>query len=60
MLRDIAKICHKYNIWLHLDGAFDGEVFVQHKTNQGNEKHRFSANAHKTLGAPLSTSSIEA
>ena len=27
----IAKICHKNNIWLHLDGAFGGAVIFSNK-----------------------------
>ena len=56
----IAKICHKNNIWLHLDGAFGGvDVFSNKykKLIKGIEKtDSFCFNAHKTLGAPLSTS----
>jgi sulfinoalanine decarboxylase len=59
-ISELAPICKKYNIWLHLDGAFGGSVIFSHRykylvagiglTNS------FCFNAHKTLGAPLSTS----
>lgn len=56
----IAKICHKNNIWLHLDGAFGGVVIFSNKYKKlikGIENtDSFCFNAHKTLGAPLSTS----
>ena len=59
-ISELAPICKKYNIWLHLDGAFGGSVIFSHRykylvagiglTNS------FCFNAHKTLGTPLSTS----
>jgi len=59
-VEDIAKICHKHNIWLHLDGAFGGVVIFSNKHKKlikGIENtDSFCFNAHKTLGAPLSTS----
>mgnify|MGYP001166857593 FL=1 len=59
-VEDIAKICKKNNIWLHLDGAFGGVVIFSKKYKKlisGIEKtDSFCFNAHKTLGAPLSTS----
>lgn len=56
----LSTVCKKYNMWLHLDGAFGGSVIFSNK-----HKHlvdgihltdSFCFNAHKTLGAPLSTS----
>jgi len=59
-ISELTPICQRHNIWLHLDGAFGGTVIFS-------EKHKhlvrgialtdsFCFNAHKTLGAPLSTS----
>ena len=57
---EISKISKKYNIWLHVDGAFGGSVIFTEKyfhLLRGLEKSdSFCFNAHKTLGVPLSTS----
>ena len=59
---DLSHICKEHNIWLHVDGAFGGSVIFTNKYNhlvQGIEfSDSFCFNAHKTLGAPLSTSVI--
>ena len=59
---DLAPICKKHNIWLHLDGAFGGSVIFSEKHKhlvEGIElTDSFCFNAHKTLGAPLSASVI--
>jgi len=59
-IEKIAPICKKHNIWLHLDGAFGGSVIFSEKYKhlvRGVElTDSFCFNAHKTLGAPLSTS----
>jgi sulfinoalanine decarboxylase/sulfinoalanine decarboxylase/aspartate 1-decarboxylase len=56
----LAPICKKYNIWLHLDGAFGGSVIFsdkyKHLVDGIHLTNSFCFNAHKTLGAPLSTS----
>lgn len=56
----LAPICKKHNIWLHLDGAFGGAVIFSKKYKKLvsgiNLTDSFCFNAHKTLGAPLSTS----
>ena len=59
-IKDISEICKKYNIWLHIDGAFLGTLIFS-KAFKNLTKHiylsdSFCFNAHKTLGAPLSTS----
>ncbi len=57
---EIADICKKHNIWMHVDGAYSGTVIFSEKYNhlaKGIEKSdSFCFNAHKTLGTPLSTS----
>ena len=61
-LAELSPICKEYNIWLHVDGAFGGTVIFTDKYNhlvKGIElTDSFCFNAHKTLGAPLSTSLI--
>jgi sulfinoalanine decarboxylase/sulfinoalanine decarboxylase/aspartate 1-decarboxylase len=56
----IADICEKYNIWLHIDGAYSGAVFLSGKYKhllKGIERsNSFSYNAHKMLGTPLTCS----
>jgi glutamate/tyrosine decarboxylase-like PLP-dependent enzyme len=56
----LSKICEKNNIWLHLDGAFGGSVIFSEKykylVDGIDLTNSFCFNAHKTLGAPLSTS----
>ena len=57
---EIAEICKKYNIWLHLDGAYAGSVIFSEKYKhlvKGIElSDSFCFNPHKTLGTPISTS----
>ena len=59
-ISEIGAICKKYNIWLHIDGAYLGTVIFSKKYKhliEGIEKSdSFCFNAHKTLGTPLSTS----
>ena len=59
-VEELGPICKKNNIWLHLDGAFGGSVIFSKKYNhliKGiAQTDSFCFNAHKTLGAPLSTS----
>ena len=59
-IEDLSPICKKYNMWLHLDGAFGGSVIFsnkyKHLVKGINLTDSFCFNAHKTLGAPISTS----
>ncbi len=59
-IRELASVCQKHNIWLHLDGAFGGSVIFSekysHLVDGISQTDSFCFNAHKTLGAPLSTS----
>ena len=61
-LAELSPVCKEYNIWMHVDGAFGGTVIFTDKYNhlvKGIElTDSFCFNAHKTLGAPLSTSVI--
>lgn len=56
----IAPIAQKYNLWLHLDGAYCGGVLFSKKHKQlikGVQNcDSFCFNAHKMLGTPLSCS----
>ncbi|MCH9661092.1 MAG: PLP-dependent decarboxylase [Bacteroidetes bacterium] len=56
----IADIAHKYNIWLHVDGAYCGSVIFSKKYSsllKGLHKvDSFSLNAHKMMGTPLTCS----
>ena len=59
-IEEVAVVCKKHKMWLHVDGAFGGSVFFSNKYKhliKGIEKSdSFCFNAHKTLGVPLSTS----
>lgn len=58
----ISKVCKKYNLWLHVDGAYCGGVIFsskyKHLINGLEHSDSFSVNAHKMLGTPLSCSII--
>lgn len=58
----LAQICKKYNLWLHVDGAYCGSVIFsetyKHLIRGLAEADSFSYNAHKMLGTPLSCSLI--
>ena len=57
---ELSSVCNRYNIWLHLDGAFGGSVIFstkyRHLVEGISKTNSFCFNAHKTLGAPLSAS----
>ena len=59
---EIADITEKYNVWLHVDGAYCGSVIFSKKYKhliKGVERsNSFSYNAHKMLGTPLTCSII--
>jgi len=61
-IEPLSEIANKYNIWLHVDGAYCGSVLFSQKYKHlihGIEKvDSFSVNAHKMLGTPLSSSMI--
>lgn len=58
-LKDIAEICEKANLWLHVDGAWGGPVIFSKQSRillDGIERaDSFSLDAHKLLGAPLTS-----
>ena len=58
----IADITEKYNIWLHVDGAYSGSVLFSDKYRyllKGIERsNSFSYNAHKMIGTPMTCSII--
>ena len=59
-VKKLVNICKRYKMWLHLDGAFGGSVIfsknLKHLLEGIENVDSFCFNAHKTLGAPLSTS----
>ena len=56
----LTNICKRYNLWLHLDGAYCGGVIFSKNYKRllkGIENtDSFSINAHKMLGTPLTCS----
>ncbi|WP_430409782.1 pyridoxal phosphate-dependent decarboxylase family protein [Kordia sp.] len=58
----LATITEKYNIWLHVDGAYCGSVIFSeaysHLLKGIERSNSFSYNAHKMLGTPLTCSII--
>ena len=61
-IEPLAIIARKFNIWLHVDGAYCGAVLLSSKYKHliaGIEQvDSFSVNAHKMLGTPLSCSML--
>ena len=61
-IEEIADIAEKYEIWLHVDGAYCGGAIFSKKYKhllKGMERSdSFSYNAHKMLGTPLTCSII--
>ena len=53
-------MCEKYNLWLHVDGAYCGGVIFsrkyRHLVDGVKRADSFSFNAHKMLGTPLTCS----
>jgi sulfinoalanine decarboxylase/sulfinoalanine decarboxylase/aspartate 1-decarboxylase len=56
----LAEIAKKYNIWLHVDGAYSGGVIFsdkyKHLIKGLEEVDSFVLNAHKMMGVPLTCS----
>ena len=61
-IEEISKVCKRYNLWLHVDGAYCGGVIFsnryRHLVKGLDKSDSFSVNAHKMLGTPLSCSII--
>ncbi len=61
-INDIATIAEKYQVWLHVDGAYCGSVIFseqkKHLLSGVARSDSFSYNAHKMLGTPLTCSII--
>ncbi len=58
----LSKICKRFKLWLHVDGAYCGGIIFSEKYKhlvKGLElSDSFSVNAHKMLGTPLTCSII--
>jgi sulfinoalanine decarboxylase/sulfinoalanine decarboxylase/aspartate 1-decarboxylase len=58
----VSTICKRYNLWLHVDGAYGGGVIFskkyKHLLKGIEEADSFSVNAHKMLGTPLTCSIV--
>lgn len=61
-LKDASVIAKKFNIWLHVDGAYCGSVILsakyKHLIDGVENVDSFTLNAHKMLGTPLGCSLI--
>ncbi len=59
-LKEIARICEAYKIWLHVDAAWGGGAFfapkLRHLLDGIGQADSVTFDAHKTLGTPLVTS----
>ncbi|XP_055305528.1 cysteine sulfinic acid decarboxylase [Sitodiplosis mosellana] len=59
-LEQIAIVCEKYNLWLHVDCCLGGSIIFSHKHKyllKGiNRSNSLSWNPHKSLGVPLQCS----
>uniref|UniRef100_A0A8C1K5Y3 Glutamate decarboxylase 1b n=1 Tax=Cyprinus carpio TaxID=7962 RepID=A0A8C1K5Y3_CYPCA len=61
-INDIADICEKYNLWLHVDGAWGGGLLMsrkhRHKLSGIERANSVTWNPHKMMGVPLQCSAI--
>ncbi|XP_060065967.1 glutamate decarboxylase 1-like [Ylistrum balloti] len=61
-VNDISAICKKYNIWLHVDGAWGGSVLLserhRHLLAGVSSANSMTWNPHKMMGVPLQCSAI--
>lgn len=59
-IEEISNIAKKYNLWLHVDGAYCGSVIFsnkyKHLVNGLEFADSFNFNAHKMIGTPLTCS----
>lgn len=63
-IEELSAIAKKYNLWLHIDGAYCGTVLFsdkyKHLIKGAHLADSFSFNAHKMLSTPLTCSIIVA
>ncbi|XP_075963905.1 glutamate decarboxylase 1 isoform X4 [Anarhichas minor] len=61
-INEIADICEKYNLWLHVDGAWGGGLLMsrkhRHKLNGVERANSVTWNPHKMMGVPLQCSAV--
>uniref|UniRef100_A0A8C1TGL8 Glutamate decarboxylase 1 n=1 Tax=Cyprinus carpio TaxID=7962 RepID=A0A8C1TGL8_CYPCA len=61
-ISEIADICEKYSMWLHVDGAWGGGLLMsrkhRHKLNGIERANSVTWNPHKMMGVPLQCSAI--
>ncbi|KAG5852645.1 glutamate decarboxylase 1 isoform X1 [Anguilla anguilla] len=61
-INEIADICQKYNMWLHVDGAWGGGLLMsrkhRHKLSGIERANSVTWNPHKMMGVPLQCSAI--
>ncbi|KAF3843269.1 hypothetical protein F7725_002118, partial [Dissostichus mawsoni] len=61
-INEIADICEKYNMWLHVDGAWGGGLLMsrkhRHKLNGVERANSVTWNPHKMMGVPLQCSAV--
>jgi len=61
-IHDLADVCQKYNIWLHVDGAVGGTLLLNDKYRSrlaGLERaDSLTWDAHKMMGVPLTCSAL--
>jgi len=58
----LSEICSKFDLWLHVDGAYCGSVIFSNRykflVESCEKADSFSFNAHKMIGTPLTCSLI--
>ncbi len=61
-LREIAAVCRRHDVWLHVDGAFGGSMLLhppsRHLFDGIEEADSLTWDAHKAMGVPLTCSLI--
>ncbi|KAM6456851.1 glutamate decarboxylase 1-like isoform 1-T1 [Liasis olivaceus] len=61
-LANIADICEKYNLWMHVDAAWGGGLLLSrkhsHKLNGIERANSVTWNPHKLMGVPLQCSAF--
>uniref|UniRef100_A0A8D0CEE7 Glutamate decarboxylase 1 n=1 Tax=Scleropages formosus TaxID=113540 RepID=A0A8D0CEE7_SCLFO len=61
-INEIADLCEKYNMWLHVDGAWGGGLLMsrkhRHKLSGIERANSVTWNPHKMMGVPLQCSAI--